>query len=259
MKKSIHMIILMILILLVATGGLRADETQKEEMFAAMREGDIVAMEQLLNDGLDVNEKFIVAGYEVTFVYFAVTVGHYDAVEWLLDNGADVNLRCNDSTPLAVLENCMKPFASHRVFDSEEERERYEQLITEQQVTYTQIKELLLSRGAISDYVWSETRFKELRGDIQIPTNFLAFDAERMAVIYCDADKIDVKFREEEASFSLSQVTELPQWLKDRTQPFDGVQVKIFSGGAEAFRLVKDDIYELNVLGIELCVEREDE
>src|SRR5262245_35018644 len=63
----------------------KADQLQE-----AARKGDAVAVEKLLDEGVDVNTKF---RYGATALFYACDHGHVDVVKVLLDKGADLTVK----------------------------------------------------------------------------------------------------------------------------------------------------------------------
>lgn len=72
-----------------------------EEFFAAARKGDVAALKEQLDNGVDVNSKW---RYDQTALMMAASRGHVEAVKLLLDRGAAVNIKDSfyGTTPLAA-------------------------------------------------------------------------------------------------------------------------------------------------------------
>jgi ankyrin repeat protein len=69
-----------------------------EELFEAVKKGDMEEVRELLENGADVNAKSIDGS---TPLHYAAHHGHVDVARLLIENGADVNAKSNDgSTPL---------------------------------------------------------------------------------------------------------------------------------------------------------------
>jgi hypothetical protein len=75
------------------------DPAKAEALSAAVRRGDLAAVKQLLDAGVDVNTKF---RYDATALAFAADRGFADIVKLLIERGADVNAKDTfyDATPL---------------------------------------------------------------------------------------------------------------------------------------------------------------
>jgi len=66
-----------------------------EQLFAAVRKGDVAAVKTLLEKGADVNAK---GPYEQTPLFFAADRGYFEIVNLLVEKGADIN-RKDSSQP----------------------------------------------------------------------------------------------------------------------------------------------------------------
>jgi hypothetical protein len=64
--------------------------TKAEQLQDAARKGDVAAVKQLLDSGVDVNTKF---RYNATALIYACDAGNVDLVKVLLDRGADMNVK----------------------------------------------------------------------------------------------------------------------------------------------------------------------
>ncbi len=77
-----------------------SDMSQAERVVATIEDGHLPAIQQLLNNGLDVNQDLDNDG---TPLIIAVQNGHKRVVEFLLSHGADVNLESEtDGNPLVA-------------------------------------------------------------------------------------------------------------------------------------------------------------
>ena len=70
------------------------DPVDRLDLFAASKLGDLNAMKASINDGVDLDG--LDPRYGVTSLSWAAAMGHVDAVDLLLDEGADVNARNGD-------------------------------------------------------------------------------------------------------------------------------------------------------------------
>ena len=75
------------------------DPVKAEAFSAAVRKGDLAAVKQLLDSGVDVNTKF---RYDATAISFASDRGYAEIVKLLIERGADVNVKDTfyNATPL---------------------------------------------------------------------------------------------------------------------------------------------------------------
>ena len=64
--------------------------SKTEQLQDAARKGDVAAVKQLLDSGVDVNTRF---RYNETALFFACDAGNVDVVKVLLDRGADINVK----------------------------------------------------------------------------------------------------------------------------------------------------------------------
>ena len=76
------------------------DPVKAEAFSAAVRKGDLAAVKQLLDSGVDVNTKF---RYDVTAISWASDRGYAEIVKLLIERGADVNAKDTfyNATPLS--------------------------------------------------------------------------------------------------------------------------------------------------------------
>jgi len=76
-----------------------ADPAKAEAFSAAVRKGDLAAVKQLLDAGVDVNTRF---RYDVTAISWASDRGYAEVVKLLIERGADVNAKDTfyNATPL---------------------------------------------------------------------------------------------------------------------------------------------------------------
>jgi len=81
--------IILLSIILLFPFTLRAQDIN-EELWAAARKGDAVAVKALLARGANVNAKF---RYDATALSYAADKGHLEVVKVLLEHGADVNVK----------------------------------------------------------------------------------------------------------------------------------------------------------------------
>lgn len=85
---------LLLLIVFASAPALRAQDAAKQtlndELFAAARSGDAVAVKAALDRGADVNAKF---RYGTTALFKAAEKGHAEVVKLLLERGADASVK----------------------------------------------------------------------------------------------------------------------------------------------------------------------
>jgi len=82
-------LLLSLMLLLFAASTVFAQDL-KEELFAAVRQGDAAAVKALLDKGVDVNTKF---RYDATALSYASDRGHLEVVKLLIERKADVNVK----------------------------------------------------------------------------------------------------------------------------------------------------------------------
>src|SRR5262245_59817150 len=87
-------------LLVFATASAHARDAKRDAMWAAVRAGDVKAVEAALDGGADVNAKNEIG---VTALWIAAGKGKFDVIETLVRRGADVNARDGIwySTPLS--------------------------------------------------------------------------------------------------------------------------------------------------------------
>ena len=80
------------------------DETNGHQLIEAARSGDLALVKQLVADGVDVNA---VTNFRITPLWQACSKGHRDIVEFLLEAGANPNIRDKvwKGTPLGLTNN----------------------------------------------------------------------------------------------------------------------------------------------------------
>jgi len=74
-------------------------DTNIRGLYLAALQGNIMKAELILKEGAGVNK---LAGYRGTALHAAVSMNHFNMVELLLNNGADINAIANDRTPLVI-------------------------------------------------------------------------------------------------------------------------------------------------------------
>jgi outer membrane protein assembly factor BamB len=82
--------VLAILLALLQTGISDAADPRREALWAAVRSGDVKAVQKALDEGADVNAR---NEYGVTALWIAASKDNLDVVELLVQKGADVNAR----------------------------------------------------------------------------------------------------------------------------------------------------------------------
>jgi len=103
MKRRVTILVLMVLFALtgVAQAGLN------EDLFAAVKKGNLLEVQRLVSAGADVNTKDDVGNTPLhwTAGFVQGHKGHADVARLLLSKGAEVNAKDNDGkTPLQVAE-----------------------------------------------------------------------------------------------------------------------------------------------------------
>ena len=90
MKPRLIISAMLMLALPIATLAQNPKQELNDQMWEAVRKGDVAAVKALLDQGADVNAKF---RYGATALFKAAERGHTEVVKLLLERGADVSVK----------------------------------------------------------------------------------------------------------------------------------------------------------------------
>ena len=113
-------------------------------LLSAIENGDIEAIKKMIKDDkLDINEEFD-EGYETTILLTAIYSHNVKFVEFLLENGAKVNIKINDGVDETLLERAIMSFLENDSSEVDSATEKNKEEDKERE----QIIDLLLKFGA---------------------------------------------------------------------------------------------------------------